>query len=194
MLYCENCKFLSEDDAIEVCPYCQYKPLRPPADSDFRFFIEADAGLAEYFQSMLDEEEIPCVLVPSGTGVTTAYGLRLEHFRIHVPHGQYERVYELYQTYFVEDKNAILEEIKANLDKLHIPHPKLEKKWRKKCKLPPDANLLDYIRDLILACDTLGDGGKISGCVNGGNYYFLRQGDDTCVTINSATYAVISIP
>ena len=97
MKYCENCRVLCEEIK---CSVCRSKKLREVNGNDFCLLLECPKNKGEMLKSFLEEEEIPCVLMPSGSGYRTVFGLALENYKVFVPYAFYEKAEEIAEGIF----------------------------------------------------------------------------------------------
>ncbi|MBQ9481059.1 MAG: hypothetical protein IJU84_02725 [Clostridia bacterium] len=96
MYYCENCNKVSEYD---FCRDCGDGDLREVRGEDFCFLVECGTTFGEMLKSVFDKENIPCALLPRGTGVRTALALKLENYRVYVPYAFLERAKEILEIF-----------------------------------------------------------------------------------------------
>lgn len=78
MFYCEKCRMLNEQ---KPCQSCNGKRLRMPKNNDYCLLIEIDYVYGKMLGDLLKGENIAYVDVPSGTGVRSAWGQRLENLK-----------------------------------------------------------------------------------------------------------------
>ena len=88
MYFCENCNKVSEYD---FCRDCGRGDLREVKDHDFCFLTECKNSFGEMMKNLLDQEDIPCVLLPYGSGAHRAFGMKLENYRIFVPFSHFDK-------------------------------------------------------------------------------------------------------
>ena len=92
MKYCNNCHELCEG---EKCQTCRSKKLREVEDGDFCLLVECLQNEGEILKSFLEAEEIPSVLMPSGNGIRTVFGLNLENYKVFVPYAFWDKANDI---------------------------------------------------------------------------------------------------
>ncbi|HEY8389739.1 MAG TPA: hypothetical protein VIL26_02110 [Clostridia bacterium] len=105
MLYfCENCHMINEQN---YCRICGKENLRSPQNDDFCFLIETRSMWGEMMGGILKEENIPYSAIPSGSGVRSYFGLKLENLKIYVPYEFLDKAKELLNdiTGYKKDQN-----------------------------------------------------------------------------------------
>ena len=93
MNFCEKCNLLNKS---ETCSLCGQTSLRKVEKDDFCFFAECSESLGKSLKNTFDNEGIPCALIPTGNGVRSLFGLRLENYKIYVPFEYYDKCIEIY--------------------------------------------------------------------------------------------------
>lgn len=187
MNYCENCKLLCESDR---CPVCGSKKTRAPEDKDFCFLIECQRSYGEILRQGLEDEQVPCALIPCGSGVRTAFGLELENYRVYVPYEHYSTAQEIVQFFSVDPTENLKRDLLEHFESWHVISSKAEKKLRKKLKLEKEAVLLDWIRDGVTNATAIKDNGPAATGPEGAHYLTVRLNDKT-VWFNSVTYEIL---
>lgn len=81
MNFCEGCNLVFEG---ERCPKCGRKKLRAVREEDFCFVAQVDRVFGENLKANLEKENIECVLMPYGTGVSAKFALPLESCLLYV--------------------------------------------------------------------------------------------------------------
>lgn len=185
MNYCETCKCVYEES---TCPVCG-KTLREAQADDFCLLAEVGELQGNFYQDMLAEQDIPCVVMPWRTGVEGRFALHASRYRLFVPFSHFDAALSLLQGEADERKNDMVEELYKNFDKLHIKNPSIEKKLRKKLKISPEEDFFTALQTHIQNCDKIVDGGLISFCPKRGHYLFVYCGK-VIINVNSATYEI----
>ena len=93
MNFCEKCNLLNKGT---TCNLCGRGNLREVKEDDFCFFVECSESLGKSLKNSFDNEGIPCALIPTGNGVRSLFGLKLENYRVYVPYGYYDKCVEIY--------------------------------------------------------------------------------------------------
>lgn len=88
MKYCENCHIVTD---FPRCPACGAKVFREVREEDFCLLLERTASDCAVLKEIFEEENIPCVAMPSGDGFRSSLGLRLENEKLFVPYAQLQR-------------------------------------------------------------------------------------------------------
>ena len=100
MNYCESCHLAVEG---EVCPVCGDDFLRPIHSKDYCFLVEKEEMWAKMLQELLQNNQIPAVLVPTlGAAVSLKSG-RAELYQIFVPYAHLEQAADLLQMAFGDE-------------------------------------------------------------------------------------------
>ena len=86
--YCESCKSLCGSE--KECS-CGNKNLREVTDKDYCFLLVADELHSKMLYDCFINNDIDCVLAPSGDGYRSALGLSLGNYIIYVLYSQYEQ-------------------------------------------------------------------------------------------------------
>lgn len=186
IFYCDKCHMLSEQDN---CKFCSKKHLKSPENNDYCFLFEIGTTFGEMFEGILKNENIPYSVIPSGNGVRSCFGLRLENVKIYVPFCCFYKAKALLnETIFnFEDQNI---DLKNSIDKLFVSE-RNEKKIRKILDLNKNDNFINYCANIIINSDRITNEGRISSCLKGGEYLFVYK-NDVIITVNSATYELLS--
>lgn len=188
MNYCDKCNCISN---LTCCPFCGNDAVRKAENNDFCFLTQTDAMSGKMTEDIFKQENIPCALTPSGNGIRTAFGMKLENFKIYVPFEYYDRACEILNGFsdkLCDDLRKVLTE---NIHKLNIS-ARVEKKTRKKLRSPDETDLVSCLADIILNAENIEDKGRITSCVKGGRYIFV-YGENVTVVLNSVTYEIISV-
>ena len=185
MNYCENCNAAFDD---ERCPACGTKKLRPVQDDDFCFLIEDDVMRCNVVMGVLETNDIQYSAMPFGSGVEARAGRPLSNYRLYVPFGSLEKaraiMCDMESQRTEEWRSLLLENVKA----FNIPQ-KLEKKLRKKLKLPADVDLIDYCVDIVKSANKIVDEERIGAQWR----YVYCYSDGASATFNSETFEIIAI-
>lgn len=187
LYYCESCHMLSEQDC---CKSCGKKNLRNPNRTDFCFLTEVNSMFGEMFKRILEEEKIPYSDIPSGSGVRSYFGQKLENLKIFITYEFFYIAKELLNEILVDIEQEQSSELKKNIGML-FASLRNEKKLKKILNLSENDSLVAYCTDEIMNADRVVNKGKISSCTKGGYYLFVYRGDEFIV-INSVTYEIIS--
>lgn len=157
MNYCEKCKMLCETDS---CPTCNNKKLREVMPNDYCFVMECDRGFGDSLAEALQKEGAQCALIPCGTGVSTFFGLPLEHYEVYVPYKDYELANE-WVTFFssAPTTEELRMQLLENFDKWHILSSFTARKIRKKLKIGKDEDLFAAIKNCVENATSIEDKG-----------------------------------
>jgi len=188
LYYCENCHLLNERD---YCQSCRKKNLRTPDKNDYCFLVEVDSMFGGMFLGILEEENVSYSYMPSGNGVRSFFGLKLENLKIFITYEFFEKAKELLNGILINFEENQGKDLKENIDKLFVS-PRSEKKIKKILKLTENDSLIDYCSDKIMNADRIVNKGSISGCTNGGEYLFVYKENES-ITVNSVTYEIIAV-
>lgn len=185
MLYCEKCKTVS---AYERCEFCKNKDLREAKNDDFCILTEIDETSAQMIEDALVDEGIKCVLIPSGNGARSAFGLSLGNNIIFVPFEHYDQAKDIKDSFYEDPTEKIREDLINNRGSWNIKKKNI-KKMCKKLKLKDAELLLDEVHKLICGATAISDEGLISSCLECGHY--LRVQNKTLnFWVNSITYEI----
>ncbi len=102
MLYCSDCKILTED----ACPSCGKKArkLREPRTDDPVLTFTGDYVHSSMVEPLLQENEIPYYKMSAhGAALTTLTGNYLDQFMLYVPYAAYEKAVRLIARMFGVD-------------------------------------------------------------------------------------------
>ncbi|MBQ8236081.1 MAG: hypothetical protein IJZ37_05295 [Clostridia bacterium] len=174
MYYCESCKILCPENC---CENCGKKALRTVNNDDFCFFIECPEDQAKMLKEALQEENIPCALIPSGRGVRSALGLNLENMRVFLPYAHLEKGEEIFAGIIpppldeTEELRALLLE---NKSLWHTTGFFKSRSLRKKLGLSKDDDLNATLEALIKSATGIRDEGLISSSTVGGHYLIAK--------------------
>ncbi len=157
MNYCENCKLLIEN--ADRCNSCG-KKLREAQEDDFCFLAEMSESWANSYEESLAAENIPCVLSPIRSTLAANWALPATRYHVFLPFAHYERGRAMLREDLERQKELLLRPLKENIDKIHIQSPRLEKKVQKKLKIPKSTDVLSVIKEKIVNCDKIVDGGN----------------------------------
>jgi len=185
--YCEKCHTLNEQDC---CQSCGKNNLRNPDKNDYCFLTEVDSMFGEMLNGILEYENIPYSSLPSGNGIRSSLGLKLENYKIFVAYDFFDRAEEILNEILINIEEAESRDLKKNLDKLFASQ-RSEKKIKKILKMGENDSLTAYCADKIINADRILNQGKISGCLKGGYYLYVYKGKEVII-INSATFEIIS--
>ena len=98
MLYCKNCRRLTEGPA---CGFCRSRNLRVPLDADFCLVAELGYAEAEMLKEVFADRGIPCTEQSvRGAALTVGLGFNLERVRLYVPYSRYTEAEETREAYF----------------------------------------------------------------------------------------------
>ena len=189
MNFCENCNVVTQD---KYCPLCGGKKLRPVKSDDFCLITEAATSYSQTLMAAFDEEEIPYSALPYGSGVEAQFGIPLKNYRLFVPYSHYEEAIRIVR----DIVNAETEKLRKNLidgiGGLNIS-PKLEKKLMKKLRLYADADFFEYCVNIVETAKTIEEVLPSGGRLPSGGHYIFCYADLATLTIDSATFEVLSL-
>ncbi len=192
MYYCENCKLLCHET---VCGECGKSDLRPPLNEDFCYFTECSEDQAKMLKEALKSEDIPCALIPSGSGVRSALGLTLENMKVYLPYGFLDRGQELFDGIFLPPLDET-EELKAllleNQESWHVTGFFASRSIRRKLGIPKDHDLAPTLRPLVQSATNIRDEGLISSSVVGGHYLIVK-GEKYDLTFDSVSFELLHV-
>lgn len=188
MNYCENCNACFEYD---YCPLCGTKKIRHAHDGDFCLLLENNASCCEWLACELESYGIQSVTMPYGSGYESRLGLKLTIHRLYVPYEHYEKAREILHDIEKEETETLRAPLLEKLSLLHAPE-KLEKKTRKKLKLPPDTQFIEFCAEIVKNAEKIVDGGSIPICPKYGHYMYCYR-DDLYVLVNSETMEILSV-
>lgn len=98
MLYCKNCKRLTDDP---VCPRCRSTKLRVALDGDFCEVAELPYVQAEMLKELYSDEQIPCIEQSVlGAAITVNLGINISRVRLYVPYAVFGHAAELKDAFF----------------------------------------------------------------------------------------------
>ena len=185
MLYCENCKrvCVSERDCI-----CGSDELREVTAQDYCYLLEVDETLARMFEEGFASDGIACVLVPSGNGCRSAFGLSLGNFIMFVQYRHYEQAKDAVDQYFQSIVDGIKSDLIEHRDRWNA-NKKTQKKLRKKLKLADGEDFFDGIYNFLCNAESVSDDGVITTSEDFGHYISVRS-EKVSFWFNSATYEV----
>ncbi len=190
MKYCEHCKMLMGEE--RRCSYCG-KKLREATPEDYCLLSEMSASDGATYQDIFQEQNIPCVLVPRRSVVEAKLAIEASRYLVYVPFAHYEASKSLIRVAEEAERDRLLEALLlGGLDRLHIVNERKEKKWRKKLGLSAEENFFDAVKDKIVHCRRIEDGGRIAECKQGGRMWFIYA-EGSVITLNNATCEIISI-
>lgn len=187
MKYCVNCRSLCED---EVCSFCGAKKLKDAEDDDFCLLFECERGEGEVLKSFLDEEGIPCVLMPSGNGLRTVLGLNLENYKVFVPYRFYDKASEIVDSISNDSTEQYRERLLEQIGLWHFKNESSEKKFRKKFDLEKGADPLAYVKEEVEQAFLITDEGIIYACPERGHFLSVKS-ERGNILFNSATYEIV---
>lgn len=187
MNYCESCKYLFESS---TCPECGSRNLRPVEDNDYCFLIECSSTYGKMLAEILENEKIPCTMIPSGNGTRSALGLNLENLQLFVPYQFYDRASDLHNYLKNDPTEKIKTALLDNREKWHVIGKFTEGKLKKKLRLPKDADLFRHCEEIVNNSEKILDQGSISSCPEGGHYLFVYSASEE-LTFNSATFELM---
>ncbi len=189
MRICENCSALCEE---EVCSKCGGKNIRQVQDTDFCFFLECSREFGNSFKEVLEKENIPCVLLPSGSGINTIYAVPLENYKVYVPYLNYERAINVYN-YFINVPS--LEEYKKtlldNIDKWYIAEESTVKKIGKKFKIAKNADVFESIIEAVKNANRISNKGKVRFAMDKEGEGLLVEYGKISLWFNAETFEII---
>lgn len=185
MLYCERCKTICTN---ECCEFCGNKNLREAKNDDFCILTEIDETSAQMIEDALIEEGIKCVLIPSGNGARSAFGLSLGNYIIFVPFEHYEQAKDIKDSFYEDPTEKIREDLITNRGSWNIKKKNI-RKMCKKLKLKDPEILLDEVQKLICRATAISDEGLISSCLECGHYLRV-QNEALNFWVNSITYEI----
>ena len=186
MNFCENCNFADEQ---ECCPLCGSKKLREVRDDDFCFLADSEISPCESMIDIFDEQGIPYIKVPYGTGSRLA--LPQSKYRLYFQYRSLESVKRIVRDVVNNEKERLRKILLENQNKFHID-PKKEKKIAKKLKLSVSRDIYSFCADVVKSSEDIIDEGRITGCPQGGHYIFCYA-EKAILTINSQTYEILSL-
>lgn len=188
MNYCEKCKMLSE---TEVCPMCESKKLREVTPEDYCFLLECERSFGDMLEEAMQKEALQCALVPCGTGVSTFFGLPLEHYEVYVPYRDYEKANEWVAFFSSTPKTEDLKaKLLENFDKWHILSSFTTRKIRKKLKIEKGADVLAYLKCCVEKATSIEDKGFMYSFQNGGHGLAVEIGETT-LWFSSESYEIL---
>ena len=159
MKYCEICNLLSDS---ESCPVCGNEKLREVAPDDFCFLTECWQASGDALRDALQNKGVECALLPWGNGARSAFGLRLEKYRVYVPYKDYEIAAELFDLISGGTaSNELRKELLQNVDKWHVVGDATLKKIRKKLKISENADVFEGIKEFVIKAESIEDRGMI---------------------------------
>lgn len=185
MEFCESCNVAFEG---ERCPVCGTKKLRQAREDDFCFLLEDDALRCNVIMGVLESNEIPYSAMPFGNGVEARVGMPLGNYRVFVPFVHLERAKSLLRDLENENTEQLRAQLLENAKSFNIP-PKVEKKLRKKLKLPADIDFIAYCVDIVKGANKIVD----EKCIGMQWRYVFCYSDETSVTLNSKTFEILAV-
>jgi len=191
MLYCENCHAATDE---KYCPLCGGNRLRLVQDGDFCFVTEKSSKSCQGLTEAFEENGIKYTALPYGSGVETWLGLPLKNYRIFVPYPQLEKAQSIVSRIDNAETDELRDYILKNVDNLNIS-PRLEKKYRKKLKLPAERDFFEYCIDLIKNARTILDKG-LAAAQNRqeqGSHYLYCYCGNLILCLNSETFEIYTI-
>lgn len=188
MNFCENCHTVFES---ERCPLCGNKKQRTVRDDDFCLLTEENAMRCRPMFEIFDDNGIPYSAMPYGNGIETQLGLPLKNYRVVVPFSFLQKASDIIRGIEKAKTDKLKAFLLENADNLYV-NARLEKKIRKKIKLPQSEDFLEYCIKLIECAEKIDDLGRISGCLKGGHYLFCNSGN-AALTVNSVTFEILSL-
>ena len=187
MKYCVNCRALCETD---VCSFCSAKKLKEAEDDDFCLLFECERGEGDVLKSFLDEEGVPCVLMPSGDGLRTVFGLNLENYKVFVPYQYYDKALEIADSIANDSTEPYRERLLEAIGQWHFKNESSEKKFRKKFDLAKDVDLLTYVKEEVEQAFIIADEGLIHSCPERGHFFSVKS-EEGSIFFNSVTYEIL---
>lgn len=89
MNFCEGCNLAFNENR---CPKCGRKKVRAVTDEDFCLVGRVDRLFGENLKEQLKGENIDCVLMPYGSGVSSKFALPLNDCLLYVRYKNIEKV------------------------------------------------------------------------------------------------------
>ena len=185
--YCDNCRIACDE---KVCPSCGKKKLRPIEDEDYCFIIEEYNSLIAYFDNLLKEKGVECVVMPWFSALDTHLALSAPSGRLFARFKDFEIAKQTVQDYYNEIKENLRKHLLDNFEKFNIYYP-IEKRARKKLKISDEVDIFDYCGDMIEEAETVKDTGCLDGPENG--HVIAVMTEKAKLFINSVTYNIIEL-
>ena len=185
MKYCENCHIVTD---FPRCPACGAKVFREVREEDFCLLLERTASDCAVLKEIFEEENIPCVAMPSGNGFRSSLGLRLENEKLFVPYAQLQRTKEIVRALADRETERLRGQILQNADALHMA-PRLARKLAKKWK---EGDALGACREKIMSAHRIEDGGRRLDGPGSGHFLFCYA-DGAMLCVDSESLEILSV-
>lgn len=185
MNYCENCNVAFES---ERCPACGTKKIRQAYDNDFCFLLEDSTLRCDVLTGVLETNDIPYSAMPYGSGVESYVGKSLSNCRIYVPYDCLVKAQDILRDIDTKNTEEWREKLLDNVSSFNIPS-KMEKKIRKKLKLPVETKFIDFCVGIVRSANKIIDK---SAYVDGWRYVFC-YGEDYSITFNSLSFEILAV-
>lgn len=186
MYFCENCRFVSEQ---EYCPVCGSKNRRQVQAEDFCLLTENNTAYCNMLTEIFDDNNIRYSAVPYGRGVRSQFGLPLENYRLYVQYECLEQAKNIIKQIEDSETDELRNDLLKNADKLNIL-AKAEKKYRKKLKLAEDEDFFEYCVHIIKTAVKIEDKGLH---ISSKGHYLFCLAEDATLMVNSGTYEILSL-
>lgn len=165
MKYCENCHIVTD---FPRCPACGAKVFREVREEDFCLLLERTASDCAVLKEIFEEENIPCVAMPSGNGFRSSLGLRLENEKLFVPYAQLQRTKEI---------------VRALADR---------ETERLRGQILQHADALGACREKIMSAHRIEDGGRRLDGPGSGHFLFCYA-DGATLCVDSESLEILSV-
>ena len=185
MNFCDNCNVAFES---ERCPACGTKKTRQVKDDDFCFLLEDNTLHCEVLMGVLETNDIPYSAMPYGSGVESYIGKSLSNYRIYVPYSSFDKARGILRDMEAQKTEEWRGQLLDNVKSFNIP-PKMEKKLRKKLKLPNETNFIDFCVDIVKSANRIVDQ---SAYADGWRYVYCYA-DDISITFNSLSFEILAV-
>lgn len=185
MDFCENCNVAFEG---ERCPVCNTKKIRQVRDEDFCFLIEDSVHHSDVLMSVLVAHDIPHSAMPFGSGVESYIGTSLSYRRIYVPFGYLEKARDILREIEVSKTEELRALLLDNVSSFNIL-PKIEKKLRKKLKLPKETDLITFCVNIVKSASRIVDDATFGEVWR----YVFCHSDEYIVSFNLRNYEILAV-
>ena len=157
---------------------------------EFRLLIRCEHLFGEMLRDALEDERIPCALVPDGHGMESAFAIPLSYYNVYVPNEFYDRAAAVCDVLCPDPAEDLRRDLLENAPRFHVAKPSVAKKMRKALKLPETVDLFAVCEERIKAAHSITDGGTIFSSKEAAHYIVVLA-DGVRLMFNSETYELI---